>query len=119
MEQLSMGLAITTRDADGVMILAPAGMVMGAGTSDNLRQALMEQASAGRKRLLLDCSGITHIDSTGLGELINAYAMIARQGGAFKLLHPSQRFRDLLKITRLDSLLAWFDDEASALASFR
>lgn len=113
-----MGLAITTRESGGVFILAPAGMVMGAGTSDDLRQALLAQADSGRTRLLLDCSGITHIDSTGLGELINAYAMIARAGGAFKLLHPSQRFRDLLKITRLDSLLKSFDDEATAVASF-
>ena len=116
--QESMALEIATRQHGDVVILAPAGIVSGSGTSDELRQALIAKSDSGYSRLLLDCSGITHIDSTGLGELINAYASIARQGGAFKLLHPSQRFRDLLRITRLDSLLKWFDDEASAVASF-
>lgn len=113
-----MSLEIRARQNGAVMVLTAAGTVSATGTSDQLRQALVEQSQAGHRHLLLDCSGILHIDSTGLGELINAYALIAREGGAFKLLYPSQRFRDLLRITRLDSLLAWFDDEATAVASF-
>ena len=78
-------------------------------------QSLLQQ---GHQRLLVDLSGVSHVDSAGLGELVQAYATTKTRGGALKLLNVTTRLRDLLVITKLLTVFEVFDSEASALASF-
>ena len=68
--------------------------------------------------MLLNCEGLTQVDSFGIGELTGAYATIARRGGVLRLLNPTPRLEDLLAMTGLDSLFQIYDDELIALASF-
>ena len=78
-------------------------------------QSLLQQD---RKHLLVDLSGVSYVDSAGLGELVQAYVTTTNRGGALKLLHVTKRLRDLLVVTKLLTVFEAFDDEASALASF-
>ena len=78
-------------------------------------QSLLQQ---GHKHLLVDLSGVSYVDSAGLGELVQAYATTKTSGGALKLLNVTKRLRDLLVVTKLLTVFETFDDEASALASF-
>lgn len=43
----------------------------------------------------------------------------SKRGGTLKLVSPATRVRDLLGITRLNTLFEMFDAEDAALASFR
>ena len=81
---------------------------------DNV-QSLLQQ---GHKHLLVDLSGVSYVDSAGLGELVQAYTTTKNRGGALKLLNVTTRLRDLLVITKLLTVFEVFDSEASALASF-
>ncbi len=78
-------------------------------------QSLLQQ---GHKHLLVDLSGVSYVDSAGLGELVQAYATTKTRGGVLKLLNVTKRLRDLLVVTKLLTVFETFDDEASALASF-
>ena len=78
-------------------------------------QSLIQQ---GHKHLLVDLSGVSYVDSAGLGELVQAYATTKTRGGALKLLNVTKRLRDLLVVTKLLTVFEAFDNEASALASF-
>ena len=78
-------------------------------------QSLIQQ---GHKHLLVDLSGVSYVDSAGLGELVQAYATTKNRGGALKLLNVTKRLRDLLVVTKLLTVFEAFDNEASALASF-
>ena len=79
-------------------------------------QSLLHQ---GHKHLLVDLSGVSYVDSAGLGELVQAYATTKNSGGALKLLNVTKRLRDLLVVTKLLTVFDAFDDEAGALASFK
>ncbi len=112
-----MPLLFTGRLSSGVWILSPSGpLTLGSG-SERLREALIEKFDAGFHRLLIDCSGLTTVDSHGLGEIVSAYSAIVRRGGALKLLLPSKRLQELLAITGLDTLLETYGDESAALRS--
>ena len=111
-------LTISGRQSGGAWIVRPEGSMTMAGGREQVRDTLMAKYEAGFRHLILDCSQITSVDSQGLGEIVGAYAAIVRRGGALRLLQPSKRVRELLKITRLDSLLESFDDEPTALMSF-
>jgi anti-sigma B factor antagonist len=78
-------------------------------------QSLIQQ---GHKSLLVDLSGVSYVDSAGLGELVQAYATTKNRGGALKLLNVTKRLRDLLVVTKLLTVFDTFDNEAAALASF-
>ena len=58
------------------------------------------------------------VDSVLLGAIVEAYAASIRHGGGLKLLHVSQRFRQLLTITKLDGVLTSFESEDAAVKSF-
>lgn len=78
-------------------------------------QSLIQQ---GQKNILLDLSGVSYVDSAGLGELVQAYATTKNRGGALKLLSVTKRLRDLLVVTKLLTVFDTFDAEADAVASF-
>lgn len=79
-------------------------------------QSLIQQ---GYKELLLDLSGVSYVDSAGLGELVQAYATTKNRGGSLKLLNVTKRLRDLLVVTKLLTVFDTYDNEPTALASFR
>ena len=58
------------------------------------------------------------MNSTGLGILIAGLQTTKRSGGTLKLVHVSERIRDLLKITKLSSVFESYDAEAEAVESF-
>lgn len=72
----------------------------------------------GHKNLLLDLSGVSHVDSAGLGEMVQAYVSTKNRGGSLRLLHLTRRIRDLLVVTKLLTVFDTYENEAEALASF-
>lgn len=78
-------------------------------------QSLLQQD---QKHLLLDLSGVSYVDSAGLGELVQAYATTKNCGGALKLLNVTKRLKDLLVVTKLLTIFDTYDNEATALAIF-
>lgn len=70
-------------------------------------------------KVLIDLSKVSRIDSTGLGTLMNCYTHAVKNSGALKLLNPKQRVRDVLSVTRMDTVLETFDDEDTAIKSYQ
>lgn len=106
------------RRAGPVVVLELAGrLTMGEG-SDELEQLLQRLIANGERALLLDCAGVSVIDSQGIKALIRGVTTIEKQGGKLKLLKPSPRVHDVLDLTRLLTILESFEDEETALRSF-
>ena len=70
-------------------------------------------------KVLIDLSKVSRIDSTGLGVLMNCYCHAVKNAGVLKLLNPDAPVRRVLSVTKIDSVLQTFEDEASAIESFR
>jgi anti-sigma B factor antagonist len=113
-----LSVTLTSRVSGDVNILDVAGTVtMGQG-SNALRHALNDAISRNQKKILLNLAGLVFLDSSGMREMLAAFNALAKDGGRLKLLSPTQRIRDLFRITRLDSVLEIHDDEAAAVRSF-
>ena len=72
----------------------------------------------GARKLILNLAGVSHMDSSGLGELIACYNSIQNLSGDIKLLSPNHRLQNLLVITKLNTVFETFDSESTAIASF-
>lgn len=105
-------------EADGIEIIRfqqPAELT---GASSELSALVAAMEARGDKKVLIDLSKVSRIDSAGLGALMGAYTHAIRNSGVLKVLHPSDQVKKVLSITRIDSVLPAFEDEKAALTSF-
>ena len=83
-----------------------------------VRETVKDMLKGGQKNLLLNLGDVSYIDSSGLGELVSAYATGASQGAQIKLLNVQKRVHDLFTITKLYTVFESFTSELAALQSF-
>ena len=69
-------------------------------------------------RILLNLSGVTYIDSCGLGELVASQVSVEKKGGEIKLVGLTEALRELLMVTRLLAVFDVYENEADAIQSF-
>jgi len=113
-----VSVKLTTRQVGDVTVIDAAGRItLGEGAS-TFRDTIRDLASKGNKKLLLNLSEVSYIDSSGIGELVSGFTTVTNHGGMLKLLGLSKRVKDLLQITKLYTVFEVFDDEAGAVRSF-
>ena len=83
-----------------------------------VREAIAKLRQEGAGKILLNMAEVSFLDSSGLGEVARAYSSIDKAGGQLKLMNIPTRILDLLRITKLDSVLTPYPNEAAALESF-
>ncbi len=69
------------------------------------------------KRILVDMSGVSYIDSSGLALFIEAMQRIQAYGGFFGLYGLRPTVRTIFEIARLDQVFRIFPDRAASLAA--
>jgi anti-sigma B factor antagonist len=67
------------------------------------------------KRLVVDLSGVTYIDSAGLAALIQAMQNVEGYGGQFSLAGLQTAVRSIFKMSRLDQVFRVFPHAHAAL----
>ena len=113
------GLTIRERQAGDVAILDLDGEVRIGDSATALRGAIRGLVASDKKKILLNLAGVKYIDSSGIGELIANYTTVGRSGGELKLVHLTDKVQDLLVITKLLTVFDVYDEEASALSSYK
>jgi anti-sigma B factor antagonist len=81
--------------------------------AESLR-AMSEQKPA---RLVVDLSGVTYIDSSGLAVLIEGMQNVEAYGGRFFLTGLQDHVRPIFEIARLDQVFIIFPHVDAALAA--
>ena len=112
-------LNIRERQAGDVTILDLDGKITIGEGSVSLRGAIRRLVEEGKKKILLNLSGVGYVDSSGIGELVSSYTTTSSKGGQLKLLNLTQKIQDLLTITKLLTVFDVYDDESTALNSFQ
>lgn len=112
-------MTVSERAVDSVTIIDIVGNVTLNDGAEQVRDKVRSILQQGQKAILVNLSKVSYMDSAGLGELVQAYSTVAKQGGKLKLVSPTKRLHDLLVITKLATVFDSFDDEAKAVASFK
>lgn len=108
-------LSITTGDHGDQTILTAAGEI-DLVTTPRLRQQLLELIEAGHFRLVLDLTGVSFCDSTGLGAMVAAFKRLRQlyADGHLRLVCDGPVLR-VLELTELTRIFPVYDNLASAL----
>jgi anti-anti-sigma factor len=115
-----VGLQISTRKFRDITILDLQGRsTINGGESELLDSQLQTLIASGVRKLLLNLTNLTQVDSTGVSIIVKTFVSLRDQGGALKLLCPCGRVLEVLTMLRLLETIPSFVDETQALISFR
>jgi anti-sigma B factor antagonist len=113
-----INLYINERRSGDVTVLDLKGRVRIGGGTIALHKSIRVLLEEGKTQILLNLANVSHIDSSGLGELVSSHISVKDKGGEIKLVHLTERLRELMTITKLVTVFDVYDDEQEALASF-
>ena len=113
-----MSLEISIRQSGDVTILNLRGRSIEPGECDLLGSNLQKLVASGVRKVLLDITDLTQVDSYCVTLIVRTYTSLHGQGGDLKLLHPGGHVLEVFKILHLLRLIPSFEDEIEALASF-
>ena len=113
-----MTLKIETKAQNGITIVSCQGRIVFGEEATELRETL-KKTLASSKQIILNLSGVTYIDSGGLGMLVGVYSSARSAGADLKLTGLGQRLRDVLQITKLVTVFEVYDSEQEAIAAFQ
>ncbi|HLW88134.1 MAG TPA: STAS domain-containing protein [Terriglobales bacterium] len=71
-----------------------------------------------RKKIIFDLTGVTHIDSTGIGIIVTSAGQAKEAGGQLRLAGINSHVEHVLKMTNIDKVVAWNGTVAEAAAGF-
>ena len=111
-------MTIRTRLEHGVTILESSGTITVSGGSAALRDAGQAALGAGSKSVVVDCTGIEMMDSSGLGELVALKRSVEAVGGRLILARLPSNVAAVLKAAGLLTHFSVYDDVTAAVRSF-
>jgi anti-sigma B factor antagonist len=99
-------------------VVALRGKLMLGVDSQQLSDVIPQLLSEGRTKLIFDLSGVTHIDSTGIGRFIDAYSRLMKVSGKMRLAGANGPVRESFRVTRLDTVFSFYPTVDEARAGF-
>ncbi len=84
-----------------------------------LRETLLRAAAVENPKIVLNLSGVSALDSAGLGEVVSGFTNARSRGGVMKLAALPKRVEELLRMTSVYRLFEVHHDEAGAVRSFQ
>ncbi len=108
-----------TKDFDGqAVIIKIGGNILSGVDANQVHQMIHEELESGHDKFILDMSGVSLINSSGVGILIGSLTAARSQGGDLHLAAPSEKVSDVLRMMKLDQVFQMFDSIESAKQSF-
>ena len=104
------------RDHDGVPVMVVLGEIDVA-SAPQLRERLLAMAEGNPKLAVADLSGVTFVDSTALGVLVNGVKRFRTAGGDLRLVVTEPHVAKVFAITGLDDVFSIYPSAARAVSA--
>ncbi|MEV5427954.1 STAS domain-containing protein [Streptomyces sp. NPDC052701] len=109
-------LTITRTPADGISVIAVHGEI-DHHTGDPLHRALTPHDGAGAPRIVVDLSGVTFMDSSGINILIAAHNAVRDAQGWLRLAGPTTSVLRTMQLVGLDEVIECYPTVGDALGA--
>ena len=109
-----MDITLEPQDG-GIAVVRLAGRLDLLSAAD-VRARLSAATEDGHRRLVVDLSGVTFVDSSGLGALIGGLKAARVAGGDLRIAGPNEQGRVILTLTTLERVLRPYATIDEALA---
>ena len=110
-------MKITEEKNNGVVICMLEGEV-NINNSGELRKAFDSIIKRNELKVIVDFSGVSYIDSSGLATLIEMFQRLKKIGGHLRFSSMDQKVKNIFEVTKLHKLFEIFDSREQALKDF-
>lgn len=110
--------ATTSTLPGGIGLIEAKGSLIGGDETEDVRRAVAGFVSDNYDKLLIDLSGVTYLNSTAIGVLVQAHTTYARKGWQIKLCGISKQVDSIFVITKLSLVFDVHDTRDAAVKSF-
>ncbi len=107
-------MKIQVRKSNDISIVDCVGEV-DVSTSPQLREILLKEIESGGPSVLLNMSGVTYIDSSGIATLVEGLQHSRETKTRLGLFSLRSNARSVLELARLHKVFNIFEDEAEAM----
>ncbi|MFY9907817.1 MAG: STAS domain-containing protein [Terriglobales bacterium] len=83
-----------------------------------LEWAVDNLVGEGRKKVIFDFSGVTNVDSTGIGVIVMSAGQVKKAGGELRVAGATGQVQQVLKMTNIHQIIALHPSTAAAAANF-
>lgn len=112
-----MSLSLQTRSIGDIALVTCAGRII-EGPDATALDAHVNDLLPVRPHVLIDFRDVSFIDSAGIGILVRLLTRARAARGDLKLCAVSSHIRDILRSTKLNTILKAYDTEVDAIAAF-
>ena len=114
-----MNLTITTRKQEpGIDIVKLDGRLTLGRDNSQLETTVVDLLAQGSKKIIIDLTGVTYVDSSGVGSLAFSSSKAGKSGSRLVAAGAKGMVLEVFHLTRVDLLVPFFPDVAVAAASF-
>lgn len=111
-------MSVTIDRTSDVVIVRVAGPRMMYPSLADFSSAVAAQIAGGERKILIDLSAVTYVDSATLGCLMGLHHQATGAGACIKLAGVQKRVETMLTLTGAHNFLEIHHDELSAIRSF-
>jgi anti-sigma B factor antagonist len=111
-------MKISEKRVSDVVVLNLEGSLMGGPEAVSLNEAVNRHLDEKSLKLVLNLKSVERVNSSGLGILIKALTTFKTNGGVLKLANVNPKVKNLLVITKLNTILDSYDSVEAAVKSF-
>lgn len=109
-----MELTVQQNVPEGVVVVRVGENITFANVKE-FSASTQELVDGGATRILLDLEQVNFCNSHGFGAIINLYTRLAKRDGRFAILKPQKAIQEVLEITKMDSIIGVYANEADAI----
>jgi anti-sigma B factor antagonist len=88
-----------------VVVLEIAGKITLGMESKQLEWAVEALLAEGQKKVIFDLTGVTNLDSTGIGIIVVSSGKLRKAGGELRVASPTAHVESVLKMTNIDQIV--------------
>jgi anti-anti-sigma factor len=100
----------------GTVVFTLTGKFMLGPEGDHVVGLVEQQLAAGTRKFIFDLSGVTVIDSTGIGRFISSFNKIMAAGGDMRMAGASGHVMQSFKVSLLDKVFTFYPTLEQALS---
>ena len=113
------GMEFYYHELDREVLILSADGGLNADTAADFVGQLETLIDEGVKKMIIDCTRLTHISSYGIGVLVRLHNRLKKHGGDVKIASPQSLVLQVLTMTRMGKVFEIYPDVDRARLAFR
>jgi anti-sigma B factor antagonist len=102
----------------GIVVIELTGRVSMGNDCSEIDHHVEEHIKRNEKLVIFDLSGVHHVDSAVIGQIVKSHSSLKRSGGMLRLAGPTGMVEGVLKLTHVNNVIEIFPTAAEAAENF-